>query len=265
MRFFTSFLLVVVCTTFSYAQLVITEIMYNPPESGTDTYEFVEVYNNGANAVNLLGYSFTEGIEYTFTSGFNLGVGEYALFAVDSVAFEQAFGVTAFQITNGSLSNGGELIQLSDDQGNVVDEVDYDDSFPWSSSADGFGASLVLCDLNSDNNDGANWDDAITGTGFISGGLEVFANPGGASACPGGAEVRFLSSTTEVAEDVGTVTISVEISNVATSTLSVQVVANTMASTATLGSDAMAMASTTLNFNTGDASGHHGRNNHYRR
>lgn len=252
MRFFTSFLLVVACTTFSYAQLVISEIMYNPPEPGTDTYEFVEVYNNGANAVNLLGYSVT-GFDYTFTTGFNLGAGEYVLFAVDSVAFEQAFGITAFQVTNGSLSNSGEEVTLFDDQGAIVDIVDYDDSFPWAAAADGAGASLVLCDLNSDNNDGANWDDAITGTGVISGGVEIFANPGGASACPNGAEVRFLSSTTEVAEDIGTVTISVEISNAATSTLSVDVVANTMASTATLGSDAIVMASSTLNFNTGDA------------
>src|SRR5690606_18090272 len=27
--------------------IVITEIMYNPPESGTDSLEFIELYNNG--------------------------------------------------------------------------------------------------------------------------------------------------------------------------------------------------------------------------
>jgi len=253
MRFFYSLLLVLACTTLSHAQLVITEIMYNPPESGQDTYEFIEVYNNGANAVNMLGYSFTNGVEYTFTSGFNLGAGEYVLFATDSVAFAQAFGLTAFQITNGSLSNGGELITLSDDQGAVVDEVDYDDSFPWASEADGFGSSLVLCDFDSDNNDGSNWDNANTGTGVISGGLEIFANPGSASECPSGAEVRFLSASQEVGEDAGMVTISVEISNAATSTLSVDVVVNNMMSTATFGDDATGMATTTLNFNSGDA------------
>ena len=253
MRFFTSFLLVVACTTFSYAQLVISEIMYNPPEGGSDVYEFVEVYNNGSSAVNLLGYSFTAGFEYTFASGFNLGAGEYVLFASDSVAFEQAFGITAFQITSGGLSNSGELVQFSDDQGNVVDEVDYDDGGGWPSEPDGAGASLVLCDFNSDNNDPANWDDATTATGVISGGAEIFANPGAASNCSSGAEVRFLSASTEVGEDVGTVTISVEISNVATTTLSVDVVPNMMSSTVTLGSDVMVMASTTLNFNTGDA------------
>ena len=26
--------------------LVISEIMYNPPESGTDSLEFIEIYNN---------------------------------------------------------------------------------------------------------------------------------------------------------------------------------------------------------------------------
>ncbi|MEL6971785.1 MAG: lamin tail domain-containing protein, partial [Bacteroidota bacterium] len=252
MRFFTSFFLVVAFTTFSYAQLVITEIMYNPPEIGQDVYEFVEVYNNSSSAVNLLGYSFTEGIEYTFTSGFNLGAGEYVLFAVDSVAFEQAFGIAAFQITSGSLSNGGELVQLSDDMGNVVDEVDYDDSNGWPPAADGAGASLVLCDFNADNTDPANWDDAVTGTGVISGGVEIFANPNASSSCGSGAEVRFLTSSFEVAEDVGTVTISVEISNAASNTLSIDVVPNMMASTATIGADVMIMTSTTLSFSTGD-------------
>ncbi|MEZ4984023.1 MAG: lamin tail domain-containing protein [Saprospiraceae bacterium] len=76
--------------------LVITEIMYNPPESGTDIYEYVELYNNGTNAVNLNGYTFT-GFDYTFNTGYNLGAGEYLLFAVDSAAFTNAFGIPALQ------------------------------------------------------------------------------------------------------------------------------------------------------------------------
>lgn len=237
-------------TASSWGQVVITEIMYNPPESGTDTYEYVEIFNTGNAAVNLLGYSF-DGFTYEFTSEFNLGVGEYALFAVDSIAFEAAFGVTAFQFVSGGLSNGGETIALFDANGNVVDEVDYDDSFPWDASADGSGASLVLCDVSADNNDGANWDAASTGSGVLSEGVEMFANPGAASSCPDGAVVRFLETEYEFGEADGTVTISVEISGAASSTLSVDVEADMMASTVDFGSD-VSVASTTLNFNTGE-------------
>ncbi|MCB0638964.1 MAG: lamin tail domain-containing protein, partial [Lewinella sp.] len=84
--------------------IVITEIMYNPPEPD-EVYEFIELYNNGENAVNLLNYAITAGIDFTFTSGYSLGAGEYVIIASDSVAFEAAFGVPAFQWTSGGLSN----------------------------------------------------------------------------------------------------------------------------------------------------------------
>jgi len=116
MRTFTIFLACLVGVMTLNAQtpdLVISEIMYNPPESGIDTYEYLEIYNNGANAVDLSGYSLS-GVDYVFTSGFNLGTGEYLLLAGDSIAFEAAFGLTALQWTNGSLSNGGELLKLFD-------------------------------------------------------------------------------------------------------------------------------------------------------
>ena len=35
------------------AQVVITEIMYNPPESGQDSLEYIELYNNNAGAVHM--------------------------------------------------------------------------------------------------------------------------------------------------------------------------------------------------------------------
>jgi hypothetical protein len=232
--------------------LVISEIMYNPPESGTDIYEYIELYNNGTNAVNLLGYSFTSGVEYTFENGYNLGAGEYVIFAVDAAAFEAAFGIPAIQWTSGGLSNNGELIAFSDPDGNVVDEVNFDDSFPWpTAEADGGGASLVLCDFDADNNDGANWQAASTGTGVISEAIEIFANPGAASQCVDGATVRFLTTSVEVSETIGTVTLQVEIRDAGAGTFTVNV-GYDAASTATLGADG-SYAPTSLTFNTGAA------------
>ena len=191
------------------AQIVITEIMYNPPESGSDSLEYIELYNNSAGAVNMSGYNFSAGVTYTFSTNFTLGAGEYVIVAVDSAAFENNFGVSAFQWVDGGLSNGGEEIVLVDAQGSVVDSVDYDDSNGWPPNADGLGASLVLCDFDSDNADPANWASATTGTGIIINGIEVFANAGAESQCVGGPIIRFLESSQEVSEADGSVEIEV--------------------------------------------------------
>ncbi len=227
-------------------EIVISEIMYNPPETGTDSLEFIELYNNGSSDVNLLGYTFTQGIEFTFLSGYNLGTGEYVMIASDSAAFENNYGLPAFQFVDGSLSNGGEDIVLYDDMGALIDSVDYDDSFPWPGEADGNGASLVLCDIDSDNIIAENWAAANTSAGFSIDGFEVFANPGGASNCPSGAIVRFLETTGEASEGDGTVQIGVEISGSDGAEYAIDVL-DQPASTATVGAD-LTYAPTTLIF-----------------
>lgn len=191
--------------------LVITEIMYNPPESGLDSLEFLEIYNNGPTDVNLKDYSL-DGVTFTFP-GFNLDAGSYVLVAVDSVALLNNFGQSAFEWDGGSLSNSGETLRLLDPTGMVVDSVDYDDGNGWSSDADGNGASLVLCDVNSDNNDPANWQAATTPTSAIINAFPVFANPGAASQCLSGPLFYILTENMEVDEAAGTVTFQVVLEN----------------------------------------------------
>lgn len=185
------------------ADLVITEIMYNPPESGLDSLEFLEILNTGSAAIEMKDYSL-DGVTYTFPD-FSLGAGEYVMVSGDSVAFTNNFGRPAFQWTAGSLSNGGETVKLFDAAGTVVDSVDYDDGGGWPSTADGNGASLVLCDLTADNNDPASWQGASTAAGFSINSLDIFANPGASSQCLEGPVFYILEDDLEVAEDVGTV------------------------------------------------------------
>ncbi|MEZ4984021.1 MAG: lamin tail domain-containing protein [Saprospiraceae bacterium] len=110
------------------ADIVISEIMYNPP--GTDTqYEYLELYNNDTESVNLEGYYFSSGIEDTLHA-ITLLPGDFLVLAVDSVSFEAAYGSAAFQWTAGSLNNGGETLELRDASGNIVDVVTYDDLAP---------------------------------------------------------------------------------------------------------------------------------------
>ena len=192
-------------------ELVITEIMYNPPESGQDSLEYIEILNNGTTAVNLKDYTLS-GVTFTFP-GFNLDAGAYVMVAVDSVAFENNFNRPAFQWTGGSLSNGGETLRLLDANAVVVDSVDYDDGNGWPSAADGDGASLVLCDANSDNSDPANWQAATTFTPVNIGGLPVFANPGATSQCLSGPVFYILTDDFELDESAGSVTFQVVLEN----------------------------------------------------
>ncbi|MEQ8910594.1 MAG: lamin tail domain-containing protein, partial [Vicingaceae bacterium] len=163
------------------ASLVITEIMYNPPESGVDSLEYIEIYNNGSTSVDLNNYSFGQGVNYTFERSF-IDAGGVILVAVDTLAIRNVFNVTAdFQWTSGGLSNGGEDITLIDDFGRMVDTVDYDDNTPWPSGTpgpDGDGTSIELMDINSDNNMGSNWTaSAAAVSGQIINGSQLFGSP----------------------------------------------------------------------------------------
>ena len=202
------------------ANLVITEIMYNPPESNTDTLEFVEIYNNGA-AANLSNYTLS-GITYTFPA-VTLPAGGYYVIGVNASAFNTVYGFAADGIATGGLSNGGEAVIIRDAAGTVVDSVRYDDSAPWPTGSgagqpDGGGASLVLCDTASDNADGANWNACVTSTGMTINGNTVLASPGAANFCPAPLDVAVASfyNLDSIYCNVATITGSVIITNMST-------------------------------------------------
>jgi hypothetical protein len=176
-------LLFALCFT-ANAQIVINEIMYNPPESGTDTLEYIELFNNGNSAINLENYTMA-GVNLTFPSVV-IAPGAYQVIAVKSSAMQTVFGVSAIQWTSGGLSNSGETIALLSPAGDTIDKVSYLPAAPWPAGANSLGRSIVLCNPNTDNNDPANWQDCATATGVTINGRSVFANPGSASACPSG-------------------------------------------------------------------------------
>ncbi len=151
--------------------LVFTEFMYNNP--GSDTLEFLEIYNNGSVAVDLTGYTLT-GVTYTFGAT-TINPGEYLVLSVNQTALQNAFGVSSIQWTSANLSNSGELVQLLTNHGQVVDQFTYTTSTPWNSLANSGGHSLVLCDPNADNSVGTNWQPS---TNLVLAGL--WASPGAA-------------------------------------------------------------------------------------
>ncbi len=185
-RLFTTLFLMTVLFGSIQAQIVINEIMYNSPDGGQDSTEYIELFNNSGATVDLSGWNFTQGIDLTFAAGTSIAANSYLLVAGDAQAMMDAFGVTAIQWESGGLSNGGEDIELVDASGVVIDLVDYDDSLPWPSGADGNGPSLELCSPDQENNSAANWFDATNPTGTIFEGIEVLGTPGAANTavCP---------------------------------------------------------------------------------
>lgn len=157
--------------------LVITEIMYNPPESGDDSLEYIEIYNNSAEIVNLLGYALTDGIEYTFPS-IELAINDYLVVAKSADAMLNTFGITTSEWTSGSLSNGGELIRIISPTGITVDSVPFSDTTPWPEDGDGTGPSITICDPEAENSVGETWHASVNYLADNASGDAIYGTPG---------------------------------------------------------------------------------------
>jgi len=133
--------------------LRITEIMYNPPDPNE---EFIELKNIGTETINLNLVSFTNGIDFTFSS-IELAAGEHIVVVQDRSVFEARYG-SAVNIAGqyfGRLNNAGERIELQDAIGRTILDFSYKDG--WRSITDGEGFSLSI--INSANPDLSSWDE----------------------------------------------------------------------------------------------------------
>ncbi len=146
--------------------VVINEIMYNPVESGTDTTEYIELFNNSGFDVDLGGWTFFQGVDFTFPTNTILADQEYLVITVNASGFQSEYGFAAdFEWTSGALSNSGETIELQDASGVTQDIVSYDDAAPWPTEPDGTGPSLELRDPGLDNGLAASWSASVSNNG----------------------------------------------------------------------------------------------------
>ncbi len=141
--------------------IVINEIHYDP-EDQTMRAEFIELYNQGDQSVNLLGWELRGGVEFTFPNTV-LAPGEYLVIAETPAVALSEFGVTAIGPWSGRLSNSGEEIRLRDAVGTTVDEVNYGVGFPWPTAVHGEGPSMELMNPQLDNDLGGSWRSASAG------------------------------------------------------------------------------------------------------
>jgi len=152
------------------ANVVISELMYHPPQLLDDQYEFLELYNTGSTTVDLNNWEI-DGIGFTFPAGASIGPNAYLLLAKDASAVQAAFGFQPNYIYTGKLSNSGESITILDANGIVVDEVAYSTNPPWPVTPDEGGPSLERIDPTLNGNIARNWRASTAAAGHTAGAI----------------------------------------------------------------------------------------------
>ena len=144
----------------SASALRLVEIMYHPPPiseaesaAGFDSrehFEYLVLENISASPLNLAGMQVTNGITFTMPLGplSVLHPKQRALLVKNRAAFEFRY-TTPYVILGeygGSLSNGGEKIEILSAAGSGLLAIAWDDEPGWHAKTDGKGYSLVLRD-----------------------------------------------------------------------------------------------------------------------
>lgn len=147
-------------------QVVISEIMYNPP--GT-LPEYIEVYNNTATPFDMARWQLRDAVDYDFpafsagnpTATFLKPFERILLAPTDAATLRAAYNIPAnvriFGPWTGALNNAGERITLRDKNGITLSTVAYNDRGNWPPSADGAGHSIALKNPDRRIDDYRNW------------------------------------------------------------------------------------------------------------
>jgi hypothetical protein len=157
--------------------VIITEILYDMP-GVADSLEFIELTNpSDTNQRSLSGYSFTDGIEFTFPQGLIIEPSEVILVAKNADAMFNNFGVIAYQWLSGDLSDNGESLVLTNNFGQTADSVNYQTNLLWPDASNN-GKSIEFCYDTLNNSGPEFWSSPTTSTGVMVDGIPIFATPG---------------------------------------------------------------------------------------
>src|SRR4029453_1466885 len=137
--------------------IVVTEIMYHPEnpllgdQYNADDFEFIELENVGSQPIDLAGFHFTKGINFTFPADAgSLAPDEMVVLVKNRAAFEIVYGTEGIRIGgeySGNLSNAGEELALEGPLNEPILDFTYDDA--WVPETDGLKHSLVIVDASS--------------------------------------------------------------------------------------------------------------------
>lgn len=135
--------------------VVINEVQYNPPQSGSESgYEWFELYNTRDFAISLSGWRVSDNYSSDSIPSVNISPKGFAVVAASSAFYENYpdYKGTVVFIDDGRIGNGlgnsGDSLILSDSDDNLVDALSYgeDDSITSPPHAKvGEGHSMERC------------------------------------------------------------------------------------------------------------------------
>jgi hypothetical protein len=128
-------------TVANRSDIVINEILYNPPQSGSESaYEWLELYNTLDQAVLLSGWRISDNYSSDAISCVNISPKGFMLVAASPDFYENYSDYTGTivfiedgRIGNG-LGNSGDCLILRDAEDNVIDALSYGDDDSITSS-----------------------------------------------------------------------------------------------------------------------------------
>jgi Concanavalin A-like lectin/glucanases superfamily/Lamin Tail Domain/CotH kinase protein/Bacterial TSP3 repeat len=123
--------------------ITFNEIMFH--SAGDDaTEEWIELHSLMTVDMDLTGWSISGGIDFQFPPQTLVHGGGYLVVAAAPATLAARTGLAnILGPFTGRLSNGGEKLELRNNNGRIIDEVSYGDEAPWPPAADGGGAALA--------------------------------------------------------------------------------------------------------------------------
>ncbi len=137
--------------------VVFNEINYHPSENN-HALEFIELYNQNSVNVDLTGWKLTGGIDYSFPENTIIEGRSYLVIALEPETVKEASDLeNILGPYQGRLDNAGETVRLRNNNERIMDEITYNDKYPWPVSADGSGATLSKLLPTSSSSPPQNW------------------------------------------------------------------------------------------------------------
>lgn len=150
--------------------VVINEIMYHPATEPEEDFEYIELFNRGPVGIDLSGWVMRGVGNYEFPAGTTIDAGGYLVLASNPAALIAKHGLNpaiVFGPYSGRLSNSSDLLRLTDNNGAVIDFVEYQDVEPWPVAADGLGPSLERLAPGARGDDPSNWHASRASTDWV--------------------------------------------------------------------------------------------------
>ena len=131
--------------------LIISEVMYHSDEVDDRPFEFIELYNEDPDPLDMGGFTICNGVSFEFPLGTWIEGHSFLVVCANEANIQAKYSMTntvgdwfTDPATSPSLDNGGERIEVCNAGGTTIATVRYNDRGKWPSGADGTGHSLEI-------------------------------------------------------------------------------------------------------------------------